>query len=1107
MAYLSHDAWEAQLQGSKPRGSVLDSYNAGYDSYQDQENAAPQTTWARSTQRSSGRRQSWASPSDALRERRMITPVSPLEEADAQFERRASVKAAYALKSDLEDLMRQGLKSVGSDAREAKAATDYLKGDMELRRREYQETQNKCQTLELALESLRHESESKRDWFARRNAEKSEEEAWRRRVDADVAQLRMDRDDLRRQNSELLETVRRMAGGDDGGVGDVVARAQVQAHAAASAAVVPVQAHLERELSMVRRHVAALRAGGSFDTMQQGDVDDALKAERPSELLIKGVVAGAIADAELRLEAKLAKSLPVQLQPVLERHSARAAKDAEDQVMSKLQAAGTRGRSGLLAVLGGSDVFGAEAADASHERKRRIDDSIDKTEAHASLLRDLQEELRRTQDQVKNREAFLEDADSTRSREVEGACAKALAKAAEALDATKATQQFVDAAEAAARTLRDRDRAEVLQKCSVYSDEARADVSALRRQHADTLAAISQLEAKEGDRRAQAVQDVEAIPAVRRAAAAAARLDAVEEGVSALETHVRGTIETSLRERQGDLEVHDRRVARLEQWRDGADRVLGAEATLERLNDADNQLRKEDQSQNQRLAGIDEQLSALKAHAQSLQPQRVARVERDAQDALAQAQQASQDSDRRSKAQREQLEVITKKYEASLTSSKRQFETLEDKFRATQAYERRVATVETEQNDLRQIIQRHHGELAASQTLAVEKLAKEMRDLERDRRVELDGVRNVAKSALQRTDRVLVEIDTVARRVDALHSDVRLEHGRASFTRASSHFGDDKPTTTPAPPSSSSKRGNNTPGSVRTVLARGGGAPSASPTASSSDKSGDPLGRSRRVVVARPKEEPFESPAAEKKPKKKKKAPAPEVEEGFRAPVLDKAPSPAKKPYKSPFETSEASPGRAPSESPLNRAPYKSPFGNTEVPAPAPSPPLPGRASYTLPEETLPEPFKAETLPAARKPYRSPFSPASATSSPQRASTTPAAPVEGPAQHSPSNSDNSWDESDSDDDIAEAPQPTPSDDEGSIHIPTLGASPARSPVRRGRRTLADSHDSASFDDIPEIDTLDALAESVSSSPQYSSRLGRQTSVVEGADDDSFEESD
>ena len=62
-------------------------------------------------------------------------------------------------------------------------------------------------------------------------------------------------------------------------------------------------------------------------------------------------------------------------------------------------------------------------------------------------------------------------------------------------------------------------------------------------------------------------------------------------------------------------------MKRLEAWRDGGDRVLGAEATLERLADADNLLRKEDQSQNQRLAAMDEQLAALKAHAQSLQPQ------------------------------------------------------------------------------------------------------------------------------------------------------------------------------------------------------------------------------------------------------------------------------------------------------------------------------------------------------------------------------------------------------------------------------------------------------------------------------------------------------
>merc|ERR1719421_2432241 len=555
------------------------------------------------------------------------------------------------------------------------------------------------------------------------------------------------------------------------------------------------------------------------------------------------------------------------------------------------------------------------------------------------------------------------------------------------------------------------------------------------------------------------------------------RLDALEEGVKSLETHVRGAIETSLRERQGDLEVHDRRVKRLEAWRDGGDRVLGAEATLERLADADNLLRKEDQSQNQRLAAMDEQLAALKAHAQSLQPQRVARCERDAQDALAKAQAASENSDNRFKQQRETLENIQKKYETFLTSSKRQVEELQDKFRTTQAYERRVSTVETEQNDLRQLIQRHHGELAASQTLAVEKLAKEMRDLERDRRVELDGVRNVAKGALQRTDRVLVELDAVARRVDELHSDVRLEHGRASFQRASSpsHFGgDDKTTTSPPPPSSSSSKRQQAPGSVRTVLARGGGVPSE--TASSSTKSDDPLGRSRRVVLSKPKDEtPVEKP-------KKKKSPPPQPAE--------EAKEPSPKPYKSPFSDSEASLSA--------RKPYKSPFGNPDVPAPAPSPPLPGRSSYTLPdEETLPEPFTKEASPpqtAPKKPYRSPFSPAPAP-----------APIDGPAKNSPSNSDNSWDDSESDDgDIAEAPQPAPSsDDEAGVHIPTLGeASPAR-PAARTRRTLADSHDSASVDDIPEIDTLDA----VSASPQYSSRLGRQASVVEGDDGDSFEESD
>ena len=69
-----------------------------------------------------------------------------------------------------------------------------------------------------------------------------------------------------------------------------------------------------------------------------------------------------------------------------------------------------------------------------------------------------------------------------------------------------------------------------------------------------------------------------------------------------------------MRERQGDLEVHDRRVKRLEARRDGGDRVLGAEATLEQTGRClGNLLRKEDQSQNQRLAAMDEQLAAVES--------------------------------------------------------------------------------------------------------------------------------------------------------------------------------------------------------------------------------------------------------------------------------------------------------------------------------------------------------------------------------------------------------------------------------------------------------------------------------------------------------------
>ena len=128
-------------------------------------------------------------------------------------------------------------------------------------------------------------------------------------------------------------------------------------------------------------------------------------------------------------------------------------------------------------------------------------------------------------------------------------------------------------------------------------------------------------------------------------------------------------IETSLRERQGDLEVHDRRVKRLEAWRDGGDRVLGAEATLGLAGRRRQPAQERRSISEPKIGGPWTSSSRLSAHAQSLPTARVARCERHAQDALTKAQAASEESDRRFAQQRETLEGIQKGAEAFLTSS------------------------------------------------------------------------------------------------------------------------------------------------------------------------------------------------------------------------------------------------------------------------------------------------------------------------------------------------------------------------------------------------------------------------------------------------------
>lgn len=74
----------------------------------------------------------------------------------------------------------------------------------------------------------------------------------------------------------------------------------------------PVQTHLERELEGIRRHVAALRIGrGKEDIkdMSASEVDRALTAEQPSELLVKSVVTSSMAELQDKLEDKVTAHL------------------------------------------------------------------------------------------------------------------------------------------------------------------------------------------------------------------------------------------------------------------------------------------------------------------------------------------------------------------------------------------------------------------------------------------------------------------------------------------------------------------------------------------------------------------------------------------------------------------------------------------------------------------------------------------------------------------------------------------------------------------------------------------------------------------------------
>ena len=160
-------------------------------------------------------------------------------------------------------------------------------------------------------------------------------------------------------------------------------------------------------------------------------------------------------------------------------------------MLAKLQAAGTRGRGGLLAVLGGDDAFGSEASDKANERKRKVDAAIARTEEHDTLLTG---PAGRGEAHSRPRE---EPGAVPRGRGPEAVTRGVLlpegvgqGRRGPRRDEANATIRGRGGSRGAHAT-RSRPGGSAPEVLRLRRRGASADVSALRRQHADTLAAIS----------------------------------------------------------------------------------------------------------------------------------------------------------------------------------------------------------------------------------------------------------------------------------------------------------------------------------------------------------------------------------------------------------------------------------------------------------------------------------------------------------------------------------------------------------------------------------------------------------------------------------------
>ena len=674
------------------------------------------------------------------------------------FEARVSARAAgearaavAARMEPFEKRLTQDVESARRGVVELRTSSATLSAEVSAQRREIASCAKVGTAQELALEVMRHEYEACRARLAKLETDRADTDAWRSRMESDLSHLRVSREAAQRDRDALaieVQALRAQVYGTSGDkenttVGGVVAQAQLQAHAAVAAAMAPMQAHFERELAVVRRHVAALRAGATLNNLKEEDVPEALETMRPSELALKGIVASEVADCEQRLEDKVATILEAKFTTSLEAKAAKLQKDAEEGVFSKLKAEATK-KSGFL-FLGDNDFkrdtaifkMTTEAISKRVEEVAKNLGEVQKTQSAASEK--LTTELTECRSSLKEITTSM----STTKNDTQ--------------HATRSLRELMESTEIATRKRFEKDRLEFEARLTHLRDEVITDVAELRRQHGKANSALGALDDRFKVVREAATSAAEDAPGVRRAALAAARLDAVEEQLATVETRVGPKLDASFAEADAQRRSLAGRLDTVEHFLDGSEQN-GAKDRLESLEATGAQRTRALEAALQRVKTLEDQVAPLRADAEKAPLQRLARVENDVESTRKRAEDVASDMAKTTLRQQRALDVAKENLDARTTQLATRILQTEEHVANAANLKIRVQAVENDSADARRTFAKAHADLASQSNKAYEAATAKFTATTTEYESHLTKVRAIAQAAILRADQCATDL-------------------------------------------------------------------------------------------------------------------------------------------------------------------------------------------------------------------------------------------------------------------------------------------------------------------------------------------------------------